>query len=92
MSALESFCESWLVPNLPEFERAHPDIELSLEATLRYADFARDPGKSPSASAAVPGRDCTKPIVDLDYFPVCSPPLAAGEPGLRQPADLAHTR
>ena len=43
ISALESFSETWLVPNLPDFERAHPGIELQIEATLRYADFARDP-------------------------------------------------
>ena len=42
VSALESFSESWLVPNLPDFERAHPDVEIELEATLRYADFERD--------------------------------------------------
>src|SRR5262249_57429974 len=42
ISALESFSETWLVPNLPDFERAHPDVEIELEATLRYADFTRD--------------------------------------------------
>src|SRR5262249_23381087 len=43
VSALESFTESWLVPHLSDFERAHPGIELQVEATLRYADFERDP-------------------------------------------------
>src|SRR4029453_6366246 len=42
VSALESFSESWLVPNLKEFETAHPDVPIALEATLRYADFTRD--------------------------------------------------
>src|SRR4051794_5763643 len=32
VSALESFSESWLIPRLAEFERAHPDIELTIEA------------------------------------------------------------
>src|SRR5262245_27442863 len=42
VSALESFSESWLVPNLNHFETEHPDLEIELEATLRYADFTRD--------------------------------------------------
>src|SRR5262245_18145395 len=35
ISALESFSETWLIPNLPDFERAHPEVEIELEATLR---------------------------------------------------------
>ena len=93
VSALESFSESWLVPRLAEFERAHPDIELILEATLRHADFVRDPvdvairfGRGPWDGLH------SEPIFDLDYFPVCSPELRAGDPPLREPADLArHT-
>jgi len=41
VSALESFSESWLVPNLRDFEAAHPEVKIELEATLRYADFTR---------------------------------------------------
>jgi LysR family glycine cleavage system transcriptional activator len=93
VSALESFSESWLVPNLPDFERAHPELEIELEATLRYADFTRD-----AVDVAIrfgtgpwPGLH-GEPIVDLDFFPVCSPGLAAGETAPRRPADLAaHT-
>lgn len=93
VSALESFSESWLIPNLPDFERVHPEIELRLEATLRYVDFARDAvdvgirfGRGPWEGLHA------EPIVDLDYFPVCSPARAARHPRLRAPADLAgHT-
>jgi LysR family glycine cleavage system transcriptional activator len=93
VSSLQSFSESWLVPHLPEFERRHPDIELKIEATLRYADFARDPvdvairfGRGPWAGLH------SEPIIDLDYFPVCSPEVASGDPPIREPADLGrHT-
>jgi LysR family glycine cleavage system transcriptional activator len=92
ISALESFSESWLVPNLPDFERAHPDLEIEIEATLRYADFEKDAvdvairfGQGPW-----PGLH-GEPILDLDFFPVCSPGLAAESP-MGRPADLAgHT-
>lgn len=43
ISALQSFTESWLVPRLPDFENRHPGIGLEVTATLRYADFDRDP-------------------------------------------------
>lgn len=93
VSALESFSASWLVPHLPEFERAHPGIELVLEATLRHADFAHDPVDVAIRFGRGPWQGVhSEPIVDLDYFPVCSPDLAAGAPPLRAPADLAaHT-
>lgn len=93
VSALTSFSESWLVPHLPEFERRHPDIELKIEATLRYADFARDPVDVAIRFGRGPWEGLhAEPIVDLDCFPVCSPELVHGEPPLREPADLArHT-
>jgi LysR family glycine cleavage system transcriptional activator len=92
VSALASFSESWLVPHLPEFERAH-GVAVEVEATLRYADFARDPvdvairfGRGPWDGLH------SEPIMDLDFAPVCAPGLPDGDPPLRTPADLArHT-
>lgn len=93
VSALESFSESWLVPNLADFERAHPEIRLEIEATLRYADFARDPVDVAIRFGRGPWEGLhAEPLAELDFFPVCSPALAAGDPPLREPADLArHT-
>ena len=92
VSALESFTESWLIPHLSDFEHAHSGIELQVEATLRYADFERDPvdvairfGTGPWAGLH------SEPIVDLTYFPVCSPELGGRSP-VREPGDLRwHT-
>ncbi|MFT3927037.1 MAG: LysR substrate-binding domain-containing protein [Myxococcales bacterium] len=93
VSALESFCESWLVPQLPDFERLHPTIELQLDTTVRHADFERD-----SVDVAIRfGRGPwdglhSEPIMDLTVFCVCSPALRDANPPLRHPADLAqHT-
>src|SRR5262245_46811202 len=93
VSALESFTESWLIPHLADFERAHPGIELQIEATLRYADFDRDPVDVAIRFGTGPWADLhSEPIVDLTYFPVCSPSLLAGESPLREPVDLrSHT-
>lgn len=93
ISALESFSECWLVPNLPDFERAHPDVEIELEATLRYADFERERVDAAIRFGRGPWKDLHgEPILDLDFFPVCSPRLTSGDAPLRRPADLArHT-
>jgi LysR family glycine cleavage system transcriptional activator len=89
VSALESFTESWLIPHLADFERAHPGIELQVEATLRYAYFERDPVDVAIRFGTGPWGDLhSEPIVDLTYFPVCSPALVAGDPPLAEPADL----
>jgi len=90
VSALESFTESWLIPHLSEFERAHPGIELQVEATLRYADFERDPVDVAIRFGTGPWADLhSEPIVDLTYFPVCSPALLKGDAPLLEPAALA---
>lgn len=59
------------------FQRLNPG--LALDAAIR---FGRGPWKDLHG----------EPILDLDFFPVCSPRLATGDAPLRRPADLArHT-
>lgn len=93
ISTLESFSAQWLIPNLPAFEKAHPEIPLEIEATLRYADFSRDPVDVAIRFGTGPWDGLHhEPLVDLSFFPVCSPALADGNPPLRTAADLAgHT-
>ena len=89
VSALQSFTESWLIPHLGDFERAHPGIELCVEATLRYADFDRDAVDVAIRFGTGPWGDLhSEPLVDLTYFPVCSPTLLRGKSPLRTPAGL----
>jgi LysR family glycine cleavage system transcriptional activator len=92
ISALASFSESWLIPHLPEFEQAH-GIAVEVEATLRYADFARDPVDVAIRFGTGPWEELhAEPILDLDFAPVCAPGLPDGDPPLRRPEDLAqHT-
>ena len=91
VSALESFSARWLVPNLPTFHAAHPEIEIVLEATLRYADFERDDVDVAIRFGTPPwGELHSEPIVDLVFFPVCAPALCEGVPPLREVRDLAN--
>jgi LysR family glycine cleavage system transcriptional activator len=91
ISALESFSASWLVPNLPDFEGRHPEVALEIEATLRYADFDRDPVDVAIRFGTGPWDGLhSEPLLDLEFFPVCSPLLLRGESPLEDPAHLAH--
>ena len=85
---LASFAGNWLVPRLPAFERAHPDIDVAMEATTRYADFARDPvdlairfGTGPWDGLA------SEPLFPLEFYPVCRP-----RTGVRRRAAAPHAR
>lgn len=93
ISALESFVSSWLVPNLPSFESLHPDIPLEIEATLAYADFARDPVDVAIRFGTGPWHGVhNEPLLPMTFAPACSPRLREGPIPLREPADLAaHT-
>ena len=91
ISVLHGFAGNWLVPRLPRFQTAHPDVELRLEATSAYADFRHD-----DVDLAIRYGDGDWPglhaeaLLDLDVFPVCQPSLARGKPPIRKPTDLAN--
>src|SRR4051812_40058929 len=42
ISLMPSFAASWLVPRLPRFLSAHPQLEISLQSTTALVDFDRD--------------------------------------------------
>lgn len=88
LSVLPSFAGNWLVPRLPAFEAAHPDVDVMLEATTRYADFRHEQvdlairfGTGPWDGLA------SERLLPLEYYPVCSPRRLRS---LRRPADLAR--
>ena len=93
MSALESFTESWLIPHLSDFERAHPGIELQVEATLRYADFERDPvDVAIRFGTGTVGRSAQRADRRPDVLPRVQPALLGDGSPLREPGDLrSHT-
>ena len=82
------FAARWLIPRLPGFSAAHPDVEFRLLATAKTVDLARTDvdcairfgeGRWPDVTVA--------PLHCRAFRPVAAPALAVG---LRQPADLAH--
>ncbi|ASR42492.1 LysR family transcriptional regulator [Xanthomonas citri pv. mangiferaeindicae] len=86
LGVVGTFATGWLLPRLPAFEAAHPDVELRLQTHNNRIDLA-----SEGLDAAVrfgdgdwQGQACT-PIVDTLFAPVCAPALARR---LASPRDL----
>jgi LysR family glycine cleavage system transcriptional activator len=90
ITTLHSLSFSWLLPRLPRFAAAHPEVALGFEtdaALSRFDDGGPDlgirhgPGHWPGLSA--------HPLMDETLYPVAAPTLA-GVDALREPADIAR--
>ena len=86
ISTMTTFAMSWLVPRLPNFQAAHPDIEVRISTTQRMVDFAREDVDLATryGFGPWPGLAAHKLFDDV-LTPLCSPALAAK---LKQPDDL----
>jgi LysR family glycine cleavage system transcriptional activator len=91
VSVLPGFAVKWLFPRLISFDQRHPEIRVSISASAELADFAA--GEADLAIRYGRGRYAgllVERILDDEMFPVCSPALAAGNPPLNRPEDLAR--
>ncbi len=91
ISCMPSFAMVWLIPRLPAFQAAHPAIEVRLDTSSRFVDFARDgidvgirfgTGHWPGVAAEF--------LFSETLFPICAPALIAAKGGLSRPDDLAR--
>ncbi|NRB72707.1 MAG: transcriptional regulator GcvA [Xanthomonadales bacterium] len=86
-----TFAIRWLIPRLPAFREAHPDVHVRLHTSQSDVNFEHE-----DVDICVMLGQRVQPDVHYDYlfssqtFPVCSPALARGRSPLREPADLAH--
>lgn len=103
VTAPPSFASHWLVPRLPGFSAAHPDIDLRLASTsdtvdgpgeASVLDKLRSGAREARSDVAIlygkghyPGFRVV-PLFAPDYVPVCAPSLV--EAGLRAADDLAR--
>jgi LysR family glycine cleavage system transcriptional activator len=86
-----AFATSWLIPRLKGFRKLAPGLRFYLLSSNGVndvldgdTDLAVRFGKPVWKNCAV------RLIAHVRYFPVCSPKLLAGPPGLATLADLAH--
>ncbi|MGP6429338.1 transcriptional regulator GcvA [Pseudomonas paraglycinae] len=91
ISTLVSVASKWLLPRLPSFREAHPQIDVRISASTEWVDFRKG-----GIDAAIRYGDGNWPGLRADWlmsdeiFPVCSPRLLTGDKPLNTPADLAH--
>ncbi len=105
ITAPPSFATRWLVPRLPGFLAAHPEVDLRLASS---ADAVDNAGSGPVVAQAqdadghcevairygtghYPGYRVQR-LFTPEYLPVCSPALLRAGPPLATPADLARHR
>lgn len=87
-----TFSSRWLMPRLPRFWAAHPQVELHLHHTT-----AADPLATAGADAAVvwaleapPDRLWARRLFGTGLTPVCSPGLPRQDAPLDSPAAIGH--
>jgi LysR family transcriptional regulator, glycine cleavage system transcriptional activator len=80
----------WLIPRLPGFTRAHPGIDVRLDASFEMRELARE-GFDLAIRYARPEKVAGHALFGEKVLPVCSPKLLRHLP-LAAPQDLAaHT-
>lgn len=90
IATLHSFTQHWLLPRLPAFTRAHPDIRLSIETEVALTRF--DEGGPDLGIRHGPGHWpglASQHLLDETLFPVVAPSFP-GLSRIREPADIAR--
>ncbi|RQR58984.1 LysR family transcriptional regulator [Burkholderia sp. Bp9125] len=87
------FATHWLLPRLPRWRVAHPELELTFDITDRLRDFDADDVDVAIRFGAGRYRDaCAERLFGTSVVAVCSPTLLAAGPALSAPHDLLrHT-
>ena len=87
--AVEAFAELWLMPRLPAFRRAHPEIVIEFETDHYEVDPARRAFDVWIAFVAgVPRTVQSEVLFEEALVPVCSPDFLASKGRPAHPADL----
>ncbi len=88
VGVVATFATGWLLPRMPAFAAAHPDIELRLQTHNNRVDLAAE-----GLDLAIrfgdgdwPGQ-VAQPLLEAPVAPICTPALARS---LRRPDDLAR--
>jgi putative choline sulfate-utilization transcription factor len=91
VSTTIAFASFWLMPRIPQFRAAHPEVELRLSVSDPYVDPARE---GVDAGIRYGGGDwrgvAATRLFDEEVFPVCSPGYLAQHPELTDIRALAE--
>ncbi|HEX6704734.1 MAG TPA: transcriptional regulator GcvA [Albitalea sp.] len=90
LTTTPGFASLWLIPRLPSFTRAHPGIDVRLDASFERRDLRAD--GFDLAIRYGPSDGPGRPLFPEAMQPVCSPRLLRHGPPLERPEDLRlHT-
>ncbi|HRQ64146.1 MAG TPA: LysR substrate-binding domain-containing protein [Xanthomonadaceae bacterium] len=90
ITTLHSLTYAWLMPRLPRFTQAHPDIRISIDTEIALTRF--DEGGPDLGIRHGPGHWAgltAHHLMDDSLFPVAAPDLP-GLDGVTEPARIAH--
>lgn len=91
LSVPPAFAANWLVPRLTKFKKLAPTLRLHVLASNSVRDVLDDDTDLAVRFGKPVWKNCTIRLLShVRYFPVCSPRLLSGPPGLSTLADLAH--
>lgn len=92
LSMLPSFGAKWLIPRLPDFQAAHPQVQLQFTPYVHGYDFTR-----PDLDCAIRYGDGAWPDALAEYLTgrhmtVIAPRPRPGDPPFDRPSDVIHHR
>ncbi|WP_457446071.1 LysR family transcriptional regulator [Roseateles sp. P5_E4] len=92
IAVLPTFGTRWLIPRLPGFTQAHPEVTINFAARSHPFDFAAEPFDLAIhfGEPVWPQATCTELMVE-SLIPVCSPAFKRSHT-LKRPADIAQCR
>lgn len=91
VSTVPAFAVKWLIPRLDRFNRAYPDYDVRISASVEMADFRRDhiDCSIRFGRGIYPGQKVWK-ILDDTIMPAASPALLEQHGAIETPADLVN--
>ena len=91
VSVAPAFASKWLVPRLERFDRAHPDIDVRISASLEVVDLDREGFDAAIrlGHGSYAGFDVHELFAE-SVVPMCAPSLIEASRPLAEPADLRH--
>ena len=91
LQVYSTFAVRWLVPRLPAFNRAHPDVVIRLHTSQSDVNFEHeDVDLCVMVGVAEAAEVRYDFLFPKEVFPVCRPQLLKGQAPLETPADLAR--
>lgn len=78
LAVLPTFAATWLIPRLPEFLEAHPDVSIDLASALHPVDFDESPFDAAIQRAVMARKDTdVVPLLEETLILVAAPSLIA---------------